>query len=279
MPRDANGAYSLPPGYLGVTGQQILASQHNGPLEDIGQALTNSLPRNGAAPMIAPLDMGGFKVTNLGDPTADSHAATKAYIDGLIATATARLVPTGTIAAFRMTSAPTGWVKENGGTIGNLSSGATTRANSDTEALFTSLWTNFDNDTLTIQASDGTDTTRGVSAAADFTANKRMPLFDSRSRYLRGADDGLAYDDELTVGLAQDDTLKSHNHTLTDPGHAHSVAFIQGTDADGTGERMQPSPSTGSYATTTSTTGITIADTGDAETRPRTSVVLFCIKL
>lgn len=47
----ANGVYSLPPGYLAVTGATIQASQHNPPLEDIAAALTLRLSRDGTAPM------------------------------------------------------------------------------------------------------------------------------------------------------------------------------------------------------------------------------------
>lgn len=56
MPR-ASGVYSLPPGYLAVTGQTIQASQHNPPLEDIAAALTASLPRDGSAAMTAPIKL------------------------------------------------------------------------------------------------------------------------------------------------------------------------------------------------------------------------------
>jgi microcystin-dependent protein len=55
LPTDSNGVYSLPLGYLAVTGATIQASQHNPPLEDIGEALTGRLPRSGAAPMSGPL--------------------------------------------------------------------------------------------------------------------------------------------------------------------------------------------------------------------------------
>lgn len=51
MPRDSNGIYTLPNGYLAVSGTTIQPSQHNPPLEDVATALTNSLPRDGAAPM------------------------------------------------------------------------------------------------------------------------------------------------------------------------------------------------------------------------------------
>jgi hypothetical protein len=57
MPSDSNGIYSLPPGYLAVTGETIQASQHNPPLEDLAEAVTNRLPRNGAAPMSGPLKL------------------------------------------------------------------------------------------------------------------------------------------------------------------------------------------------------------------------------
>lgn len=57
MPDDANGVYSLPPGYLAITGQTILPSQHNPPLEDVGTALSNRLSRNGSAPMTGALKL------------------------------------------------------------------------------------------------------------------------------------------------------------------------------------------------------------------------------
>ncbi len=51
----ANGVYSLPSGYLAVTGATIQASQHNPPLEDIASALTLRLSRDGTAPMTGAL--------------------------------------------------------------------------------------------------------------------------------------------------------------------------------------------------------------------------------
>jgi microcystin-dependent protein len=51
----SNGVYSLPVGYLAVTGTTIQASQHNPPLEDIASALTARLSRDGTAPMLGGL--------------------------------------------------------------------------------------------------------------------------------------------------------------------------------------------------------------------------------
>lgn len=55
MPTDANGNYSLPAGYLAVSGNTILTTQHNPPLEDIASALTGRLMRSGVGGMTGPL--------------------------------------------------------------------------------------------------------------------------------------------------------------------------------------------------------------------------------
>lgn len=73
MPR-SNGIYSLPPGYLAVSGQTIQPSQHNPPLEDLAQAMTDSLPRDGTAGMTGPLHMGSNQITGLGSASAAGHA-------------------------------------------------------------------------------------------------------------------------------------------------------------------------------------------------------------
>src|SRR5688500_5289623 len=185
MPTDSNGQYTLPAGYLAVTGQTILASQHNPPLEDIAAALTGRLPRNGSAGMLADLPMGGFKVTGLGTGVAATDAVTKAQLDAIITL----LTPTpGQISFHARTTAPTGWIKANGGTIGNASSGGTTRANADTATLFTLLWEQFSNTILPIFTSAGVASTRGANAAADFAANKRLTIHDARGEFLRAWD-------------------------------------------------------------------------------------------
>jgi hypothetical protein len=67
MPFDSNGIWSLTAGYLGVTGQTILPSNHNPPLEDIrDNGLSAVLVRDGRAPMTGPLNMGTTnKIVNL----------------------------------------------------------------------------------------------------------------------------------------------------------------------------------------------------------------------
>ncbi len=76
MPFDANGNYSLPLGYRAVAGELILPSNHNPPLEDIGSALSNVLVRDGRATATGNWNMGGNRITNLGEGSNPNDAAT-----------------------------------------------------------------------------------------------------------------------------------------------------------------------------------------------------------
>jgi hypothetical protein len=73
MPR-SSGIFTLVPGYFATDGTTIEVSQHNPPLEDIAQALTDSLPRDGSAPMTGNLAMGSKKITGLAAATLASDA-------------------------------------------------------------------------------------------------------------------------------------------------------------------------------------------------------------
>lgn len=85
---------------------------------------------------------------------------------------------------FRTTTGTlTGYVRANGRTIGSAASGATERANADTEDLYTYLWNGHANGILAVS------TGRGGSAASDFAANKTIALPDCRSASPMGLDD------------------------------------------------------------------------------------------
>lgn len=87
MPRDSAGVFSLPAIYQAVAGTTIQPTQHNTPLEDIRDALTGSLPRNGSAAMTGNLPMGTYRITGLGTGTASTDAVTKAQLDAVSAAA------------------------------------------------------------------------------------------------------------------------------------------------------------------------------------------------
>jgi hypothetical protein len=285
MPVDTNGNYSLPPGYLAVTGQKVLASQHNPPLEDIAAALSQVLYRSGVAPMLGPLNMNGFTLVGLGESSDGTAPATNAQLAEVVEMVRA-LVPPGSILPGRWVTPPAGYVLEDGGTIGSVASNATNRANADTSALYTHLWNSFSNTLLPIQSSSGVATTRGASAAADFAANKRLPLFDSRTRFLRGSDSSLGFDATLTVGASKADGIKNHKHpgtTAADGGHTPTIP--RGDTGGGVAAQNGPSSGSGNvvgnpvpdhthtFTTNDNTGGLAL------ETRPRATVVLFCIKL
>ena len=80
------------------------------------------------------------------------------------------------------------WLLLDGRTIGSVASGATHRNNADTYVLFEHLWNKFTNTELIIETSGGAPTVRGVDAATDFAADKRMPLPDFRGRNISGMD-------------------------------------------------------------------------------------------
>ena len=81
MSSNSSGVYSLPAIYNAVTGDLITAAQHNEPLEDIAQGLTDRLMRDGRAPMTGDLAMGGNQITGMGEPAAATDGATKNYVD------------------------------------------------------------------------------------------------------------------------------------------------------------------------------------------------------
>lgn len=283
MPYDSNGNASLVPSYKATSGETIRTEQHNPPLEDIANMLSQVVLRSGVAPMGGALNMNGFPLINMPDGADPTSPVTKSQLDAAIASIVATVAnaaPTGAVQDFRRKTPPPGWIVEKGGTIGNAASGATTRANADTEPLFTLYWTEFTNAELPIFTNTGAASTRGASAAVDFAAGKRMSIHDSRTRFRRGADDGLGYDTTLIVGLAQADAFKAHTHGVTDPGHEHFyTAFSSLGNAAGGGSISQVWSSTQNYLATTSLTGITIQTTGGTETRPRATVVLTCVKL
>jgi microcystin-dependent protein len=113
MPRDANGVFSLVDGYLAITGATIQASQHNPPLEDIASALTGSLPRNGTAPMTAPIRLVDGS-SSLPAISFNSDPTSGFYKDGNFIAASKPLkgvlpVGLGPLPWSRVT-APAGWV-------------------------------------------------------------------------------------------------------------------------------------------------------------------------
>jgi microcystin-dependent protein len=73
-------------------------------MQDIEQAVSNSLDRDGKGGMRADLPMGGNKITNLADGVADSDAATVGQLSG------SGSIPVGTIFDYAGTTPPSGYL-------------------------------------------------------------------------------------------------------------------------------------------------------------------------
>lgn len=241
MPFDANGVYSLPPGYLAVTGQTILSAQHNPPLEDIAAALSQVTIRSGIAPLTGNLNFNSFKGVNLGNGTNPGDAVNFSQLT--------TVDPLGIPKPFLGTTAPVGYVFCFGQPISR-----TTYA-----ALFAVLGT-------TYGVGDGTTT---------------FNLPDLRGRVLAGKDDmGGTSANRLTnqtggvdgdvlggAGGAETHTLTTaqlaaHSHGVTDPGHFHqSIRSATFFSADsGGGDQIWRADAL--VNTTGNITGITIQNAG-----------------
>lgn len=149
---------------------------------------------------------------------------------------------TGDVKLTLKTAADAGWIMCNDGTIGSASSGATTRANADTAALYTLLWTNVSNTYAPVTGG------RGASAAADFAANKPLALTKMLGRAL-----GVSGAGATLTSRSLGQTVGAETHTLTTtemPAHTHDVP------ANGTGaQAFIASGSGGGVIATTSAGG------------------------
>jgi hypothetical protein len=191
----------------------------------------------------------------------------------LLAAVANALMPVGAVQAFARSTAPTGWLAANSDTIGSASSNAT-HASADYSALFTVLWDNWTNTDLPILTSGGSASTRGADAAADFAANKRLPLPDLRGIFVRGSGDqtidGIAY--SKTFAAKEGDALQGHRHGVTQ------------NALRGSGASSYTGPGGGQIgnATITITDPTTDGTNGTprtaSETRPANIALLYCIK-
>jgi hypothetical protein len=80
MPFSGGGVFTLTPGYTATTGQTILPSQHNPPLEDIAAGLNLAFLRDGRAAATGNFAMGGNRVTGMGAAVDPGDAVARSQV-------------------------------------------------------------------------------------------------------------------------------------------------------------------------------------------------------
>ena len=159
---------------------------------------------------------------------------------------------TGEIKLGFFNVASDGWVLMDDGTIGNASSSATTRANTDTEDLFKLLWNNI-SDTYAPVSSG-----RGASAQADYDADKTIALPKQLGRQLLVAGTGVGLTSRALgeTGGSEDAIVVSHSHSAgslsasSAGNHNHTMSSFYANDSDSSGLfRINEADSAGNFST------------------------------
>lgn len=210
--------------------------------------------------------------TNAAVTATDTVLAAIGLLQAQINSILALIPQSGDFKFVMRTTAPTGWVAGDGGTIGNVGSGAT-RAGSDTYDLFTAWWTEYSDAQLPILTSAGASSTRGASAFADWTALKRLTVFDVRGRFVRAADGSSNIN-----GTKEADAMQGHIHVAAGNVNGSATGSLYNalvlTDVSSTeslASRMSISVPTDDGTNGTPRTA--------AETRPINIAMLGCFKL
>lgn len=163
-------------------------------------------------------------------------------------------VPIGAVFYFASSTIPAGYLKCNGDTVTN-GVGTIQSVTADFSALYAIL-------------------------SSTYGAPGKLP--DLRGEFVRGWDDSRGIDSGRVIGTAQAEDYKSHNHSVADPGHAHSFNYqvpLNILDNDrGGGSSIFSIDNSVIPNTAASTTGISVNNSGGAETRPRNIALLACIK-
>jgi phage-related tail fiber protein len=180
--------------------------------------------------------------TDEGNAGTAGKVVDAAVLKAVLASLGAQLTPPGAVQAFACATAPTGWLKCNGGAVSRTTY----------NALFAAIGTTFG-------VGDGSST---------------FNLPDLRGEFIRGLDDGRGADAGRVLGSAQGFAVQTHSHYINtrslNPGSVTSLNDDAGTLSQGdltlTGA--------GNWQTATFGESGVFA----SETRPRNVALLYCIK-
>lgn len=263
MPRDSTGTYSLPTGTLVNTGDTVQVSQHNPAMQDIAQALTGSLDRDGSSAMRAELPMGGNKITGLADGTNPTDAATVGQLQ------TGAGVPVGAVIDYWGSTAPSGFMFAYGQAISRTTY-AELFAVMGTSAGAGDGTTTFNLPDYRAVTSVGKANMGGTlrSLLSDFAASTLGSVFGAQSIALTSSQ------------------MPVHTHTVSGStnsagAHSHSVNAGGNATAGGTGELFSgvDGGTTGSAGTHSHTISVSADNAGGGASHPNVQPSIVCNKI
>lgn len=259
MTDSGSGNYTLPTGYEAVTGQTVLASQHNPPLEDIAAALNRRSFRDGRAPFTGDQNFNGYRATGAANAVNPQDYVTLSQVQSMIG-----LFP-GFMQVDTVTStaAPAGWLYGNGQSV--------------SRTTYAALWAR-------VQAGNNLASTQAGKTHGQYGPGDGSTTFTLPNVY---ADDGYfirPMASGRTIGSVQADEIKAHNHTGTaQPNGSHQHGY--------TGSLSNSTRPNGSNSDVPSPVGpqvtgfagehehtLLINNTGGTETRPKNIAYPVLIK-
>lgn len=184
---------------------------------------------------------------------------------------------TGDVKPSLSPSFPLGWLPMDDGTIGNVGSGASTRANKDTFQLFTTVYTGVADTWAPVSGGRTAPGDTVAAAITDFLAGKTITLPRNLGRVIGGAGGGLGLTfrdlgQYLGAEAISLDAMPEHTHPPLSP--ATNFVGLVGASVEGT-----QSPRTGNpLVTSLATTGPRGGSAADGNMPPSSYMNMF-IKL
>ena len=160
------------------------------------------------------LNMGGFRITNLGTPSSSTDASTKAYVDSNVGAVSASAVSAAASAASAGTSATNAATSASGASTSatNAASSASAALASQVAAASSASSASSSASTATTQASNASASASSASTSATNAGNSATSAASSAASALAAFD---SFDDRYLGAKASDPTVDNDGDPLT----------------------------------------------------------------